>query len=55
MTKALLNYLGTEFNIKSYQIDIDFPVVSKEDIITAVTENLRYIKRFLIHLYSETS
>ena len=43
MTKALLSYLKREFGVKSYQIDIEFPVQSKEDIITTFQTNLRYV------------
>jgi selenocysteine lyase/cysteine desulfurase len=48
MTKALLSYLKREFGVKSYQIDIEFPVQSKEDIITTFQTNLRANTRLVI-------
>ena len=41
MTTILLKYLKSDFDINSYQIDIKFPVKSKDEIMATIKDNLR--------------
>ena len=43
MTTTLLKYLKTDFNINSYQIDLKFPIQSKEEIVETIKSNLRFV------------
>jgi selenocysteine lyase/cysteine desulfurase len=48
MTTTLLRYLKTDFNINSYQIDLKFPIQSKEEIVETIKSNLRPKTKLLI-------
>ena len=54
MTTILLKYLKSDFDINSYQIDIKFPIKSKDEIMATIKENLRlplyYVASMMDHL-----